>query len=150
MAEAIFGAIQSADATLNAIKTIRMVYMGIKNVNQDVKDIYMDIDSLDNVAVGVHACLSDPALVRATEKGLAQGQTIFGPLTSCFWNCNHSVERLRSIMEEFNPEDERRFGAKKIWKFARLKNKGESLAAIRQQLGTQLASLQTSISVLQL
>ena len=100
--------------------------------------------------MGVLACLSDPALARANEKGLAQGQTIFGPLTSCFWNCNHSVERLKTTMDEFNPDEERRFGAKKIWKFAKLKNKGESLQAIRQQLGTQLASLQTSISVLQL
>ena len=148
MAEALFGAVQAATATLSAIKTIRKIYMGIQGVNQEVKDVFMDIEALNSAIESVYNCLADPALTRANENGLAQGSSLFAPLTSCFWSCNHTVDRLRDTMSSFNDKEERL--PKRVWKFAKFKNKSENLLAIRQQLGTQLASLNTSFSALQL
>ena len=137
-----FSALQSSLAVLEAIKKVRQVYVGVRSVNREVQELLMDVDSLSSAIESIHNCLGDPALSRADQKALSNGPSIFTPLISCFGNCNHTVDRLKEVMSNFNPSDD--VGLKRVWKFAKLKHKGEDLQAIRQQLSTQHFLLGTS------
>lgn len=148
MGDPFSGALQSSLAVLETIKVVRSVYMGIRGVNKEVQELYVDIESLSSAIESITNCLSDPALARADQSALANGPSIFTPLISCFGNCNHTVDRFKEAMSTLNPSDDVRF--KRVWKFAKLKNKSEDLAAIRHQFSTQLASINTSFSALQL
>ena len=140
-------AVQTADSLLNLAKTVRQVILGVKSVNQDVQDLCEELGSLSNAIESIRTCLSDEAFARALQNAQANTPNVFTSLTNCFENCDRTVVRLQKVMAKFDQSDDQ--GLKRLKKYARLKNKGEDLQSIRQQLSTHLTCVQASFMALQ-